>query len=203
MGAPSTGLSGLGSLMQNNPASSGAGSPAVQPGQTNHPAPGGKSGMAQVNPYQPTGGQSDNQPIPQGQIPGSKGFGQPTMQGMSQPMMNAMQGAGQQQPAPGSKGSAPGQKGMPSQSDLQRAAIQGGKGAGQPMQPFHNALSNDYNVQGGQRASSPYAPPGTSGGTAAFGMGPANAGFGFGNGAARVPDTQHLTAGQVNPNSYG
>ena len=175
---------------QTAPGGKGAGSPAVAPGQTNYPAPGGKSGIGagQTQPYQPIGGKSAGQPYQ-----GDKGFMQ----------------------TPGQKGSAPGQKGQPQQAPGMKGGpanglqpmpggkgaghaqpVQGGKGAGQPMQPFHNAIGNDYNVQGGARASSPYSPPGTSGSPAAFGMGPGHAGFGFGNGATRVPDTQHMTAGQ-------
>jgi hypothetical protein len=120
------------------------------------------------------------------------------------------QGAGQQ--APGGKGAGqatPGSKGQP-QGQMPPWAQQGQQGQqfqgtdnnqqhGQVQQPFHNAMSNDYNVQGGARMNTPYSAPGTNGSPAAFGMHPANAGFGYGNGATRVPDTDHLTAGQFNP----
>lgn len=159
------------------------GQPQMPGGKGGASAPGGKG--------QPPQGQvpgGKGQP-PQGQTPGGKGAGQPMPGGKGQPTGQPMQtpggkGAGQpmmQQPMPGGKGGAQ----IPQ---------------GQPQQPFHNATSNDYNVQNAARSHTPYAPPGTNGGPAAFGMSPGNAGFGFGNGATRVPDTAHLTAGQFNPN---
>jgi len=70
-----------------------------------------------------------------------------------------------------------------------------------PYQPFNLAFSNNYNVQSPDQVTTPYAPIGSFGGPASYGMGPGNAGFGFGNGATRVPDTDIQTAGQFNPSA--
>ena len=69
----------------------------------------------------------------------------------------------------------------------------------QPYQPFNMAWGNNSNTQSPNQVTTPYAPQGTFGGPASYGMGPSNAGFGFGNGATRVPDTDMQTAGQFNP----
>ena len=170
------------------------GQPQMPGGKGGASAPGGKG--------QPPQGQvpgGKGQP-PQGQTPGGKGAGHPQMPGSK--------GAGH--PMPGGKGQPTGQPmqtpgGKGAGQPMMQQHMPGGKGGaqmpqGQPQQPFHNATSNDYNVQNAARSNTPYAPPGTNGSPSAFGMSPGNAGFGFGNGAARVPDTAHLTAGQFNPN---
>ena len=178
-------------------------------------APGSKSPGAPVNAA--PGGKGAGQPMP-----GSKGMPPGQMQGQQVPpqlgQLSSMmqQGAGQpQQPMPGGKGAgqmdprmlqqqAPGGKGSYQQPGMQQGQQpqqyqDNDQQHGQVQQPFHNAMSNDYNVQGGARMNTPYSAPGTNGSPAAFGMHPANAGFGYGNGATRVPDTDHLTAGQFNP----
>ena len=150
-------------------------------------------------------GQPTGQPmptIPQGagqSMPGGKGAGQPDLKMMPPQGMSGGKGAGQA--APGSKGQPQGQMPPWMQQSQQGQQNQQGQDQqhGQIQQPFHNASTNDYNVQGGARMNTPYAAPGTNGGPAAFGMAPGQAGFGFGNGATRVPDTDHLTAGQFNP----
>lgn len=74
-----------------------------------------------------------------------------------------------------------------------------GAGQQQQYQPFHMAYSNNSNTQNPSQITTPYAPQGTFGGPSSYGMGPGTAGFGFGNGATRVPDTDSQTAGQFNP----
>jgi len=199
---PMNQLGSISSMLQGGgqptPGGKGAGTsaPVATPGgkgagQPQQPMPGGKGAGQPIQGQPPVGqmpggkGKAPGTPIqgqpPIGQMPGGKGAGQP---GQMQPM-----GAGQM---PGGKGNA-------GQMDPRMMQMVQQSGNPQPQQPFHNALSNDYNVPGSSRANTPYAPPGTNGGPAAFGMQPGNAGFGFGNGATRVPDTDHLTAGQFNP----
>ena len=193
MPQPMLGGNGVAQIPQGQPqqpfniATSLQGQPQMPGGKGGASAPGGKG--------QPPQGQvpgGKGQP-PQGQTPGGKGAGQPQMPG----------GKGVGQPMPGGKGLPIGQ---PDLLGLNTGyPMPGGNGVaqipqGQPQQPFNIATSNDYNVQNAARSHTPYAPPGTNGGPAAFGMSPGNAGFGFGNGATRVPDTAHLTAGQFNPN---
>ena len=74
-----------------------------------------------------------------------------------------------------------------------------GAGQQQQYQPFHMAYNNNFNTQNPSQITTPYAPQGTFGGPSSYGMGPGTAGFGFGNGATRVPDTDSQTAGQFNP----
>ena len=152
--------------------------------------------------YHSNGGSSMQ---PQQPMPGGKGAGQPQQSpGMKGGPANGLQ------PMPGNQGQLmPGGKGA-GQMDP-RMIMQGGTdqyhsnggSSMQPqqigMQPFHNATTNNYNAPPAARANAPYGPPGTNGNPAAFGMQPGQTGFGFGNGAARVPDTDHLTAGQFNP----
>lgn len=209
---------GAGQPMQSPPGGKGAGHPQ-------QPMPGGKgipSGQPTLMPSgQPTPGMKGGpanglQPMPgqQGQMPGGKG-GMSMMQG-GDDIYHSNGGSSMQpqQPMPGGKGAAP-----MGQSDLQRAQqgqpMPGGKGAGQmdprmmqmtlqsgnpqPQQPFHSATTNNYNAPPAARANSPYGPPGTNGNPAAFGMQPGQTGFGFGNGGARVPDTQPMIAGQQKP----
>jgi hypothetical protein len=155
---------------------------------------GGAKGQAMPgSQQQPAQGQQ--QPMPGGK--GGKGQGQLGQSDLSRMQgMPGGKGGGQMDPRMLMQAHSFGGKG---QGQVQGAS--GGQQSNQPQQPFHNATSNDYNVAGTARGNTPYAPPGTNGGPAAFGMSPGNAGFGFGNGATRVPDTAHLTAGQFNPNT--
>lgn len=177
--------------------------------------------------YHSNGGSSmqPQQPMPGGKggMGGNLGLGTPGVPPEMQAYMKSLQGQQQsnimgQGPGgmppkspnmPGGKG-----KGAPqslSQAQAMQGQAPGGKGGQmdprmmhalqeqQGMQPFHSATTNNYNAPPAARANSPYGPAGTNGNPAAFGMQPGQTGFGFGNGGARVPDTQPMIAGQQKP----
>lgn len=133
--------------------------------------------------------QAQMQGMPQSpKMPGGKGKGAP--QSLSQ--AQAMQGQ-----VPGGKGG---------QMDPRMMAAMQAKQANQmgQQQPAHQAFGDQFNVQQGQRGSSPFAPPGTNGSPQAYGHNPNVGGFGFGNGATQVPQMQSPMVGrtpQPNQNS--
>lgn len=133
--------------------------------------------------------QAQMQGMPQSpNMPGGKGKGAP--QSLSQ--AQAMQGQ-----VPGGKGG---------QMDPRMMAAMQAKQANQmaQQQPAHQAFGDQFNVQQGQRGSSPFAPPGTNGSPTAYGHNPNVGGFGFGNGATQIPQMQSPMVGrtpQLNQNS--
>jgi hypothetical protein len=114
-------------------------------------------------------------------MPGGKGKGAPQSAAQAQ----AMQGQ-----APGGKGG---------QMDPRMMAAMQAQQANQmaQQQPAHQAFSDQFNVQQGQRGSSPFAPPGTNGSPQAYGQNPNVGGFGFGNGATQVPQMQSPMVGRT------
>ena len=204
----SPGGKGAGQPQQSPGMKGGAGQPMQSPpggkgaGQPQQPMPGGKgipSGQPTLMPSgQPTPGMKGGpanglQPMPgqQGQMPGGKG-GMSMMQG-GDDIYHSNGGSSMQpqQLMPGGKGGMGGQMDPRMMHALQQQQ--------QGMQPFHSATTNNYNVPPAARANSPYGPAGTNGNPAAYGMQPGQTGFGFGNGGARVPDTQPMIAGQQKP----
>jgi hypothetical protein len=114
-------------------------------------------------------------------MPGGKGKGAPQSAAQAQ----AMQGQ-----VPGGKGG---------QMDPRMMAAMQAKQANQmgQQQPAHQAFSDQFNVQQGQRGSVPFSPPGTNGSPQAYGHNPNVGGFGFGNGATQVPQMQSPMVGRT------